>query len=85
MKLISVYPSSISVISKRFNEENFYENKYLPVGNVVGTDSNVFRTLMMFDIKDKVLNTYKIKSATLNLCVEKIFIVLEKFLGIKCS
>ncbi|WP_252231606.1 DNRLRE domain-containing protein [Clostridium sp. ZBS15] len=71
MKFISVYPSSISVISRRFNEENFYENKYLPVGNVVGTDGNVFRTLMMFDIKDKILNTYKIKSATLNLCVEK--------------
>ena len=83
MKLISVYPSSISVISKRFNEENFYENKYLPVGNVVGNDSNIFRTLMMFDIKDKVLNTYKIKSATLNFCVEKNLYNLKKIVGNK--
>ncbi|MBN1073380.1 hypothetical protein DVV91_03360 [Clostridium botulinum] len=83
MKLISLYPSSISVISKRFNEENFYENKYLPIGNVAGSDSNVFRTLMMFDIKEKVLNTYKIKSATLNLCVEKNIYNLKRVSGNK--
>ncbi|AOR22844.1 DNRLRE domain-containing protein [Clostridium taeniosporum] len=83
MKLISVYPSSISVISRRFNEENFYENKYLPVGNVTGNDSNVFRTLMMFDIKDKVLGTYNIKSASLNFCVEKNIYNSKKISGNK--
>ncbi|SFC27366.1 DNRLRE domain-containing protein [Clostridium uliginosum] len=71
MKIISIYPSSISVISKKFNEENFYENKYLPVGNTKGKDNNVFRVLMIFDIKDRLPDACKIKTARLNLCVEK--------------
>lgn len=83
MKLISVYPSSISVISKRFNEQNFYENKYLPVGNVGGKDSNTFRTLLSFDIKEKLSNSNKIKSATLNLCIEKNVYNLKKTSGNK--
>lgn len=71
MKMISVYPSSISVISKKFNKENFYENKYLPIGNTKGADGNVFRTLMSFDIREKISRNAKIKSAKLNLYVEK--------------